>query len=678
MNGGAAETPPRRSRLGGLMRRATPPVAEGQPSSQAVPGIPPSRTFGKAGRPAQRGHWWTGILRAHSWLVALGVTVVIVLGMKVDLFQPIELFAEYPKLWIRPTSGASPIADGIVTILIDERSVAKLGAWGKPWRVHHGQLLERLAQDGARAVGFDVYFNQPAPEYDPALLSAVRSALARGTRVVTGRLYDEAQRHFVDTIPELAAAGALAGSTHLHKDRVTNLVRYTPLFQEDRREDQPTATLVPGLAVALAIAGGARIEELPRFLGDVLPIDFGGPSEFRAVSYLDAYEGRLPSGVFRDRYVLVGASFAASRDFLDTPTESQTPGVLVHARALYTVLRGLARPLNWAWQIVMTLTLALAALVVCERCPRWIGLPILGFVIAGFWTFAIALGSRNQPLRVDVVPGTATVILVWLVVAALEKRRSRRGLEASLGRIHILESVKSSLAKFVPRIVQDLIEQSPEAPALDKRETDVSVLFVDITGYTRLSAEMEPEQINRLVERYFGAFLDEILRCGGDVNETAGDGLMVIFQDNDPARHARSAVLAAIGIARRTRELNEELRDTSQPIVMHVGINSGVASVGATRIEGMAGTRWTYTASGPTTNIAARLAALSHDGALVISEETRRRIGDEFQAEDMGPQSLKNVATPMRTFRIFGEVPELLLAPETGTHARLAAKPKVT
>ena len=104
MNGGAAEPPPRRSRLGGLMRRATPPVAEGQPSSQAGPGTPPSGTFGKAVRPAQRGHWWTGHLRAHSWLVALGVTVVIVLGMKVDLFQPIELFAEYPKLWIRPTS----------------------------------------------------------------------------------------------------------------------------------------------------------------------------------------------------------------------------------------------------------------------------------------------------------------------------------------------------------------------------------------------------------------------------------------------------------------------------------------------------------------------------------------------------------------------------------------------
>lgn len=70
-----------------------------------------------------------------------------------------------------------------------------------------------------------------------------------------------------------------------------------------------------------------------------------------------------------------------------------------------------------------------------------------------------------------------------------------------------------------------LIEESPEAPSLEKREIDCSVLFADITGYTRLSAQLELDQVNQLVERYFGAFLDEILSRGGDVNETAGDGL---------------------------------------------------------------------------------------------------------------------------------------------------------
>lgn len=233
--------------------------------------------------------------------------------------------------------------------------------------------------------------------------------------------------------------------------------------------------------------------------------------------------------------------------------------------------------------------------------------------------------------------------------------RYAASLEASLRRIQILDSIRSNLAKFVPKTVQDLIEQSPEAPLFDKRETDVSVLFADITGYTRLSSQMELGEVNKIVERYFGAFLDEVLKHGGDVNETAGDGLMVIFQDADPQRHARQAVLAALAIQQRAKEINTQLQGQSEPIEMHIGVNSGIAAVGATKIEGMAGTRWTYTASGPTTNIAARLATLGKAGAVILSEETRHRIGDEFEVGDLGLQTLKNLDRPIQAYRLMLE-----------------------
>jgi class 3 adenylate cyclase/GAF domain-containing protein len=225
-------------------------------------------------------------------------------------------------------------------------------------------------------------------------------------------------------------------------------------------------------------------------------------------------------------------------------------------------------------------------------------------------------------------------------------------LSASLRRIQILESIKSNLSKFVPRTVQALIEESPEAPSFEKREADVSVLFADITGYTRLSSQLPIDEVNQLVERYFGAFLDEIVRRGGDVNETAGDGLMVIFQNPDPVQHARAAVETGLAIRRRTLEINDQHRGRYEPIEMHIGVHSGVAAVGATRIEGGVGARWTYTASGSTTNIASRLTALSEGGVLVISDETRRRLGDGFVLEDLGPKSLKNVPMPIRAHRV--------------------------
>ncbi|HZJ72047.1 MAG TPA: adenylate/guanylate cyclase domain-containing protein, partial [Planctomycetota bacterium] len=205
--------------------------------------------------------------------------------------------------------------------------------------------------------------------------------------------------------------------------------------------------------------------------------------------------------------------------------------------------------------------------------------------------------------------------------------------------------IRTNLAKFVPQRVRDLIEESPEAPSLDKRETDVSVLFADITGYTRLSSRLAPDALDALVERYFGVFLDEIVKHGGDVNETAGDGLMVIFHEGE---HARAAVATARAIHARTRELNAELARQADPLAMHVGVNTGPALLGATKIEGRAGTRWTYTASGLTTNIAARLAALAKGGELMVSEETWARLGGDGDAEDLGVQPLKNVERSVR------------------------------
>ena len=209
--------------------------------------------------------------------------------------------------------------------------------------------------------------------------------------------------------------------------------------------------------------------------------------------------------------------------------------------------------------------------------------------------------------------------------------------------------IRGSLAKFVPRRVRQLIEESPEAPSLEKRETDVSVLFADISGYTRLSSRLAPDDLGALVERYFGAFLDEIVKHGGDVNETAGDGLMVIFHEGE---HARAAVEAARAIHRRAAEIGAELAARFDPVAMHVGVNTGPALLGATKIEGNAGTRWTYTASGMTTNIAARLAAQAGDGEIVISEPTRARLGPELSVEDLGVRELKNVETPLRLFRL--------------------------
>jgi class 3 adenylate cyclase len=78
--------------------------------------------------------------------------------------------------------------------------------------------------------------------------------------------------------------------------------------------------------------------------------------------------------------------------------------------------------------------------------------------------------------------------------------------------------------------------------------------------------------------------------------------------------------------------------------------------VGPTKLQGATGTRWTYTASGPVTNIAARLATLGEDGAVLVGPETAQRIAGRFRMHELGQRQLKNISEEMTVYRILGEV----------------------
>ena len=95
-------------------------------------------------------------------------------------------------------------------------------------------------------------------------------------------------------------------------------------------------------------------------------------------------------------------------------------------------------------------------------------------------------------------------------------------LRAALRKVEILESIKANLCKFVPTTVTRMIEDAPTTVCLDAKERDVSVMFLDIEGYTRITEQLGAADVNELVERYFSVFMDAIYSNNGDVLETSG------------------------------------------------------------------------------------------------------------------------------------------------------------
>lgn len=230
-------------------------------------------------------------------------------------------------------------------------------------------------------------------------------------------------------------------------------------------------------------------------------------------------------------------------------------------------------------------------------------------------------------------------------------RKKNEALAIALRKIEILENIKKHLGKFVPESVKTLIEKAPDSPDLEKHEQDVTILFLDIAGYTKLCEKMNGDEVGYILEKYFSSFLDDIYHNQGDINETAGDGLMIIFQHQDKKQHALNAVKTAITIQEKVRKTNQAL-DRFPMVTMNIGINSGLAMVGSSQFSGILGDRWTFTATGPVTNVAARIGAQAVDGQILIGEETATRVADGFPLIDLGTRNLKNVAEPVRIFHV--------------------------
>jgi class 3 adenylate cyclase len=216
-----------------------------------------------------------------------------------------------------------------------------------------------------------------------------------------------------------------------------------------------------------------------------------------------------------------------------------------------------------------------------------------------------------------------------------------------------MDRILTHLRPFVPETVQRIVEKDPASPHLGKKDMDVSILFLDVAGYTKISESLTQEKVNFIIEKYFSGFLDVIYHHGGDINETAGDGLMAIFQ-RDPWENALNASHAALEIREKTVEINQELQGRFEPIAVNMGINSGVASVGMTQFHGAAGTRMTYTASGAVTNLAARIAAAATDGEILVGPETAHRTGGHMQLYDRGVMRFKNVKGDVQVFTLVG------------------------
>ncbi len=351
--------------------------------------------------------------------LGLGLTALPAAAYETNLLRRLELDTVDARFSVR--GAEEPPAD-LIIVAIDETTFNELGIrWPFP-RSLHAEVIDRLREDGAQAIGYDVQFTEETtPGEDNALIESVAGA---GNVVLATNEVDSQGRHNVFGGEEvLAEIGARAGCTCTPPDPGGVYRRY---FQ--------TVSGLETFAVATVEAATGREVDPAELGGETFWIDYHGPpGTIEAVSFSRVLEGRTEPGLFRGKIVVVGATAPSLQDVRATPTtgDELMSGAELEANAISTVLRGF--PLKSAPRAVDLALIALLGLLA----------PALSLRLSLRWVLLVALGlGAAFVVTAQLLFNWGTILsfvyplgaLVLGAVAALATRYALTGFELARAR----------------------------------------------------------------------------------------------------------------------------------------------------------------------------------------------------------------------------------------------------
>ena len=226
------------------------------------------------------------------------------------------------------------------------------------------------------------------------------------------------------------------------------------------------------------------------------------------------------------------------------------------------------------------------------------------------------------------------------------------GLEARLteqiGQVERLTRLKRFLT---PKVAELILAGEIDDP-LKTRRREVTVLFVDLRGFTAFTETADPEEVMEVLREYHAVLGAIITAHDGTVEHFAGDGVMVVFNDPLPVEaHALQAVRMALAVRVAMLDLTPVWRKRGHDLGFGIGISRGYATIGAIGFEG----RRDYGTIGTVTNVAARLCGEAKSGQILVSQRVCTAIEDEIAVEPAGEVALKGLARPVTIFSVVGD-----------------------
>lgn len=379
----------------------------------------------------------------------------------------------------------------------------------------------------------------------------------------------------------------------------------------------------------------------------------GGPDggAFRYVSAADVLAGRVPKEVLEGAIVLVGTTAPGLLDLRATPVNTAYPGVEIHANMIKSMLDGRFKNRPWfaaeleaglAIAVGLVLSLALPALA-----PAWSVLLASTVFIACGWLNYTAYAEHDLVLNVFIsLLLTGALFVLNLAWGYFFEFRKGRALVTRFGEY------------VAPELVAQMAED-PEAYNMDGESRELTVMFVDVRGFTTISEGLSPKELREYINLYLTAMSEDIRSSHqGTLDKYIGDAVMafwgapVAFPD-----HASRAVATSLLMQASAARLNRDFLARGWPeLKIGIGLNSGPMHVGDMGSK----IRRAYTVMGDAVNLGSRLEGITKVYGVGIAVGVATRLAaPEFVYRELDLVRVKGKNEPVAIFEPLGKPLEL-------------------
>jgi len=456
-------------------------------------------------------------------------------------------------------------------------------------------------------------------------------------------------------IPQLADASSAAGFLNFIPD-VDGALRFSPLLI------QRQGIYLPSLALASASAWLGRGQASAEVGPDEVDIELAG-KKYKAsaqglvwinyygpagtiprVSAIDIIEGTAPRASIEGKLVLLGVSAAGAEDVRATPVDALMPGSEIQAQIIGNLLNDdfLVRP-DAVYVFELLLVIAIGVIYgllfgrVIERTHGLLSILLL-FALAAL---AHALFLRGIWMHIVVIQIQFAMTLAILFALHYGRELLHRRM------------LRHAFASFVDPAVVNEVVLHEESVGLSGDEREISVMFLDVAGFTALSEKLSPTEVVKHINSFFDAATPIVFKHGGCIDRLTGDGLIALFGAPIACTdHARRACQAALELEQALLPIRPAFAALNHPLHVRVGVNSGrmvVGNMGSTQ-------RLQYTFMGDAGNAAARLESLNkqYGSTRMIGEATYAQLHGEFTCRHLDRVILVGKQEAISVYELLG------------------------